>query len=266
MYSENDIPFIPILIASQHSVFSQNLYSNLSQQKEFNIVGTMHPAKAGKHFHQTGWTTAGQDLVLVWDISSPLSQAVQLLADWHAQQPSSKTLLVSDALPESFMLEALRYGARGFMVKTCPLETYVKAIRVMHAGDFWIRRKTLVHLLQTFCQAMDAYPFQEAPDPHKATANTHEDWDCFAQPAPENNPQQTNTLESSLCPQGQAHLTNREQEIVHYVARGLSNKEIANQMGVSDKTVKTHLHSIFSKLQVSRRMDLVLPQANYRYG
>lgn len=121
-----------------------------------------------------------------------------------------------------------------------------------------------MHLLQTVCQA-DTYLLQGAPDHDKATASTYENWDWFAQPAPEDNVQQANNLESSLILRGQEYLTNREQEIVHYVAQGLSNKEIAKHISISDKTVKTHLHTIFSKLKIRRRMDLVLPRVNHHY-
>ena len=55
-------------------------------------------------------------------------------------------------------------------------------------------------------------------------------------------------------------LTEREQEIVKHVIQGMTNKEVATQLGISDHTVKTHMTNIFSKLKVSRRLQLLLRQ------
>jgi DNA-binding CsgD family transcriptional regulator len=55
-----------------------------------------------------------------------------------------------------------------------------------------------------------------------------------------------------------ANLTDREQEIVNWVMQGMTNKEIATKLGISEKTVKTHLGNIFSKLKISRRLQLLL--------
>jgi RNA polymerase sigma factor (sigma-70 family) len=53
-------------------------------------------------------------------------------------------------------------------------------------------------------------------------------------------------------------LTEREREVVRWVIQGMTNKEIASQLGISEKTVKTHLSNIFSKLNVSKRLQLLL--------
>jgi two-component system nitrate/nitrite response regulator NarL len=51
-------------------------------------------------------------------------------------------------------------------------------------------------------------------------------------------------------------LTNRERQIIHLVSEGLSNKQIARRLNISDGTIKVHLHNIFEKLQVSNRTAL----------
>ena len=58
----------------------------------------------------------------------------------------------------------------------------------------------------------------------------------------------------------QETLTDGEQEIVRWVIQGMTNKEVAARLGISDKTVKTHLSNIFSKLKVNRRLQLTLHQ------
>jgi two-component system nitrate/nitrite response regulator NarL len=53
-------------------------------------------------------------------------------------------------------------------------------------------------------------------------------------------------------------LTAREWEVVHWVSQGMTNKEIAKQLEISDTTVKTHLQHVFSKLAIRRRLQLPL--------
>jgi DNA-binding NarL/FixJ family response regulator len=53
-------------------------------------------------------------------------------------------------------------------------------------------------------------------------------------------------------------LTPREQEVLNHLARGCSNKEIAQNLSISEKTVKSHLNSIFRKLNVTRRLQAIL--------
>ncbi|MCZ7627522.1 MAG: helix-turn-helix transcriptional regulator [Candidatus Methylomirabilis sp.] len=58
--------------------------------------------------------------------------------------------------------------------------------------------------------------------------------------------------------EAQESLTARERDVVQWVLQGMTNKEIAVQLGIADKTVKTHLSNIFNKLKISRRLQLVL--------
>lgn len=64
----------------------------------------------------------------------------------------------------------------------------------------------------------------------------------------------TQTIEQSRLPR----LTTREQEVLHYLRRGWSNTEVARQLGIKVKTVKTHVSAVFAKLGVRDRMDLVV--------
>jgi RNA polymerase sigma factor (sigma-70 family) len=69
--------------------------------------------------------------------------------------------------------------------------------------------------------------------------------------------ERVNNLHGSI-PQAWEALTDREQEVVKWVIQGMTNKEIASQLGISEKTIKTHLSNIFSKLRVSKRLQLLL--------
>jgi NarL family two-component system response regulator LiaR len=111
-------------------------------------------------------------------------------------------------------------GAKGCLSKSLSHKDLVKAIRVTYAGEIWARRKVLAETLESLRQ-------------------------------------KTQEMNLSLS-EMQGALTDREQEIVRWVIQGMTNKEIAARLGISDKTVKTHLSNVFSKLKISRRLQLIL--------
>lgn len=144
-----------------------------------------------------------------------------LLPRIHAASPGTKTILFCDFFGHREVVEAIVHGAKGCIRKTSAPAQWLKAIRVIHGGDIWVDRKLLVQALEGLLhQSSNKFP----------------------------------SLESKP-----AILTEREWEVVRWVGQGMTNKEIARQMAISDTTVKTHLQHIFNKLKVGRR--LLLPNA-----
>ena len=118
------------------------------------------------------------------------------------------------------IVEALQLGAKGYLTKTLTRADLLKAIRSTHAGELWAERRVLTQTLEDLLERL-------------------------------------NNLHGSIR-DAREILTEREQEVVRWVIQGMTNKEIASQLGISEKTVKTHLSNIFSKLKVSKRLQLLL--------
>jgi DNA-binding NarL/FixJ family response regulator len=178
--------------------------------------------------------------VLILDGTGLAHHGIAMLAAWYGDMPELKTLLVcdiGDADMEEFIGHALCYGARGFISTACALEAYAKAIRVIVADDIWIGRKTLARVMIHFIRK-----WQKRPE--AVTEHWLQEHQAVDHPGALNQ-----ALES---------LTEREWQIIHLVAQGDTNKEIARQIEISDKTVKTHLRNIYHKLNIKRRMQLLL--------
>jgi DNA-binding NarL/FixJ family response regulator len=142
-----------------------------------------------------------------------------LLPQLQARSPRTHILLLSGALDDASIAQALQYGAKGYVAKTATPGDLIKAIRTTYAGELWVRRVLLTQVLEHLRHQVQA---QQGP----------------------------------LVVRRET-LTAREHEIVRGVQQGLTNKEIATQLGISEKTVKTHLSAIFRKLQVRRRVQLL---------
>ena len=132
----------------------------------------------------------------------------------------TKVLMLTATQDEALICKALTSGARGYLSKEAGISDLKKAIHVIYGGDVWVERSVLLRWRRG--QASAEVTGDDTPVRMKVA------------------------------------LTAREQKILQLLALGGTNKEIAKALLISDKTVKTHLGSIFRKLQVTRRIQAVL--------
>ena len=119
---------------------------------------------------------------------------------------------------ERWAVEALKTGARGILAKSAPVESLIKAIRVVHQGEVWASKRVIALTVEELA-ARSAKP-------------------------------QVGKLAF------RERLSPREQEIVHLIVGGLSNQEAAHRLGITEATVKAHLTHIFQKLALRGRAQL----------
>jgi DNA-binding NarL/FixJ family response regulator len=146
-------------------------------------------------------------------------EATRRLTGPDARDPVRVLILTTFDLDE-LVLGALRAGASGFLLKDAPAEDMVDAIRVVARGDALIAPSVTRRLLDRFASKL--------PDPQRSRSAA---------------------LEA---------LTARELEVLGLVARGMSNGEIADQLVVSETTIKTHVGRILSKLDLRDRVQAVV--------
>ncbi len=134
--------------------------------------------------------------------------------------PDVRLILMIDHPGPEFLVEAFRGGARGiFTCYESQFDALCKCISCVHSGQVWANARQLDCLIDAVAQA-----------PAVRLANA----------------------------KGASLLSKREEEVVREVAEGLSNHDIAQQLHLSDHTVKNHLFHIFEKLGISNRVELVL--------
>jgi len=163
------------------------------------------------------------DVVLL-DIKMPEMDGIQVLPSIRSKSPKTKTLMLTSTNDEDGIFQSLKIGAKGYLSMDSSATDLTKAIKAVQRGELWVERK----LMSKFFE-------------NEAANNSNE-----------KNPRKK-TLEG---------LTVREQEVLRHLAAGLSNKEIAEDLFISEKTVKSHLNSIFKKLSVTRRLQAILYAIN----
>jgi DNA-binding NarL/FixJ family response regulator len=158
--------------------------------------------------------------VLVLDIRMPRGDGLKVLRTMREEEIPARVVLLTAAVEEEQLMEALRLGVGGVVLKEMAPQLVVEAVRQVHAGNRWLDKGS-VH------RALDRLLQRESGSQEAAQA-----------------------------------LTPRELEIVRMVARGLRNRAIAEQLFITEGTVKIHLHNIYQKIEVNGRLELAVYAQN----
>ena len=162
-------------------------------------------------------TETAPDVVLL-DVRMPKRNGVELLQDLRAKGGTPPTILLTTFDDDVALIEGLRAGARGFLLKDVSLERLAEAIRAVARGETQIRPA----VTERVRRGMDG---------------VSRDFDYLDRPEP---------------------LTRRETEVIRLMASGCSNREIADALDTTEGTIKNYASTIFSKLGVRDRTRAVL--------
>jgi len=157
--------------------------------------------------------------VVMMDIRMPVLDGIKATRRLTESPAGVRVLVLTTYGLDEYVYEALRAGAAGFLLKTDPPDRIVDAVRIVDSGDALLGPYTTRRLIERFL----ASPPPHAPRP--AALDT---------------------------------LTERELEVMGQVARGLTNREIAERLYIGEGTVKTHVARILTKLGLRDRVQVVV--------
>ena len=153
------------------------------------------------------------------DLQDGPGKGLALVSKMHLKHPEIRSVILLDRPDHQGVVDAFRAGARGIVSRGASLSALPKCVQRVNEGQVWADSTELSFLLDTFAQTAPA-----------------------------------RTLTDNCC----RLLTEREQAVVHLVADGLSNREVAARLNLSQHTVKNYLFRVFDKIGVSSRVELVL--------
>ncbi len=166
------------------------------------------------------------DIILL-DLDLGGDSSLDFLPDLLANVPQGRVILLTGTRNPDEHVRAVRLGAMGVVLKEQAADVLVRAIQKVHAGEAWLDPTLTARLLTGMAPGRGAK--QVDPETVKIAA-----------------------------------LTDREREVIALICEGLQNKTIGQRLFISETTVRHHLTSIFSKLGLENRLELVIYA--YRHG
>ena len=156
--------------------------------------------------------------VIILDLVLGDEDGLSFLPELCQTSPESRVLVLTGVQNPDAHRHAIRRGAMGIVLKEHAADQLLKAIMKVYEGEVWIERSMMGSMIQEFNKPTIVDP-------------------------------EATKIES---------LTDREREVIALVGEGLKNKQVGERMFISETTVTHHLSSVFSKLEVSDRLELII--------
>ncbi len=211
---------IRVFIVEDQPKILKNQLKLLEASHELEIVGTALSGEAALE-----QVTLLKPQVLLLDLGLPRMSGIDVTRAVKAATPEVEILIFTIFDEEDKVLEAVQAGASGYLLKGTSSDKMIEAIREVCGGGTVIQPNLARRLLKHFRVGAAAPPAPAAQ-----------------QPAAE--------------PEGKK-LSARESEILQLIAKGVSNSEAAQLLGISKATIRTHLEHIYRKLEVTNRVEAV---------
>lgn len=210
---------ISVLIVDDHAMVRQGLRTFLSLNKNIKVVG-----EAANGLEAVEQVRQHRPDVVLMDLVMPELDGIEATRRIRALSPETQILALTSFVEDEKVFSAIEAGALGYLLKDVSPEELVQAIEAAQRGEAQLHPAVTKKLMSQV--AARARPSDPAP----AQAE---------KPGPE-------------------ELTGRELEVLRLIATGLSNREIAQALTIAEKTVKTHVSNILSKLHLADRTQAAI--------
>jgi DNA-binding NarL/FixJ family response regulator len=206
---------INVLLVDDQTLVRHGIKSLLSLSPVINVVGEADNGLKALEFLCN--TKAPVDLVLM-DIRMPKMTGIEALIAMRKQDIATPVIMLTTFDDHESVMQSIKSGAKGYLLKDVSLETLVESIETVHKGDTLIQPAVTERLIQGLRGIKGEFESAEMPEP----------------------------------------LSKREIEILRLMAAGCSNKEMADSLFKSEGTIKNQVSSILSKFGVRDRTRAVL--------
>jgi len=204
-----------VLIADDQGLVRVGLRKILEAEPDTSVVG-----EAGDGEDAVAEARRLRPELVLMDIRMPVLDGIEATRRIVAVQPNTRVLILTTFGLDTYVFEALRAGASGFMLKDAPPEEIAAAVRIVASGEALLAPTVTRAVIEEFARQQPA-----GPPPQPAAIS---------------------------------ELTPREREVFDLLARGLSNPEICERLVISEATAKTHVARILQKLDLRDRVQAVI--------
>lgn len=204
---------ISVFIVDDHALLREGLRQLFTLEDDIQVIG-----EASDGFSAIEQIRQQAPDIVLMDIHLPIVDGIAMTRQITAQFPEVAVIMLTMHAQQQQVVDAIKSGARGYLLKSSSVHELAEALRVVHDGDIAITPS----LTGALVNELRRFPEESIGTPHLS------------------------------------QLSEKEIEIIRYLAAGMSNKEIAEQLAYSEKTVKNYLSVIFQKLHLRDRTQVAI--------
>jgi two-component system response regulator DegU len=205
---------IKVIVADDHSLVRKGLEQVLELEDDIKVIGQ---ASNGKEVVEKAMELKPD--VILMDINMPIQNGIYAIKELKDKGCPAKIIVLTIHEDREYLVEAVKTGAAGYIMKDAEVDHLLKAIRDVYKGETYIQPNLASGLIKDFERMT-----------YRSVKKQFE----------ENN------------------LTQREIEVLLLIADGMNNREIAGELYISEKTVKNHVSNIFKKIDVNDRTQAAI--------
>jgi DNA-binding NarL/FixJ family response regulator len=206
---------IRLLLVDDQTIIRKGIKSLLESQPDFEVVGEADNGKQA-----IAQVEALQPDVVLMDVRMPVMDGIAATKKICQDFVDIKVLILTTFDDDEYVSQGIRFGAKGYLLKDTPLESFANAIRSIYAGHTQFGPGLLEKIVTSI-------------------------------------PEATTQEISNIAP-GFAELTPREKQVLRLIASGASNREIAESLFIAERTVKNHVSSILMRLNFRDRTQAAI--------
>ncbi|OUC11837.1 MAG: DNA-binding response regulator [Alkalinema sp. CACIAM 70d] len=231
---------IRLLLVDDQTLIRRGLRALLKPEPDLEVIGEADNGEAA-----IAQLANLQPDVVLMDVRMPVMDGVAATREICQHFPKVKVLILTTFDDTDYVTQALQYGASGYLLKDTPVEELVQAIHLVAKG--------YTQLAPGLAQKLLISGLGKGAIDLESESSSSSSVPSFSSLPSTTSPTLSEDTLHSL-----ESLTPREQEILQWIAQGASNREIAQQLYISEKTVKNHITNILSRLGLRDRTQAAI--------
>ena len=210
-----------VVIIDDDSFVTTSLKTILGSEEDIEVVGVGNDGSQALRLYEQH-----QPDILLMDIQMAEMSGLDAAKTVLAMHPAARVVFLTTFADEEYLVRALQLGAKGYLIKQ-EVSSIAPALRTILAGQSVLGSEVLGHIENLMSGSLEARHAEQKPETNYPTGRL-------------------------------AELSEREQAIVELVAKGLDNREIAGTLYISEGTVRNHISTILTKLDLKNRTQLAI--------
>lgn len=216
------LDIVKIMLVDDHALVRKGIKSLLEDEEDLAVIAE---ASSGKEALEK--IKQNQPDLVIIDIKMPTMTGIELVKQLVPLNLSTRYLMLSMHDSEEYVLQSVDAGAHGYLLKDASRDEFIKAIQTVCNDGLYFSGDVSQYLVNRYRQK-DNVPSPKSPNPLPTT-------DALSK----------------------VSLTKREMQILKLAASGMTNQEIADELGKSKRTVETHRFNLMKKLEAKNLMELI---------